>query len=319
MSEYLIKSETLQDIANALREKTGETGTFKVQDFATEIREIQSGGGDIDALIEGTLTEVTSNVTSIGQYAFYYSDKLTSVNFPNVTSIGRSAFASCSLTTVDFPNATSIGDYAFAACRALKTVDFPLATSTGNYSFNNCENLTTANIPNATSIGNSAFVACRVLKTVNIPNATSIGNSAFSGCNYGLKTVDFPNATSIGNSAFENCYSLTKLIIGTDNTTSPTLSNTNAFKNCYHITGTVNASHNPEGLKDGYIYVKADMVAETRTKTNWVTYATQIMPWVATVEELSNIDGTTYDHACVGEGVDSIEYIYDGDSWRIFR
>lgn len=231
MSEYyLIKGETLTDMADALREKTGETGTFKTQDFATEIREIEAGGGDLDAFIDGTLTEVTSKVTSMRDYAFYRAT-MTTANFPNVTTISGNAFTQCS-------------------------------------------SLTTAN---------------------------------------------FPNVTTVKSTSFYSCYKLTKVIIGTNTETVPTLSNTNAFQNCHHITGTVNATHNPEGLKDGFIYVKADKVAETRTKTNWVTYATQIMPWVATVEELANIDGTTYDHACVGEGVDSVEYYYNGTTWEVFR
>ena len=57
-----------------------------------------------------------------------------------------------------------------------------------------------------------------------------------------------------------------------------TLLNTNAFDKCYHILGTVDATYNPEGLKDGYIYVPDALVDSYKKATNWVTYADQIKP-----------------------------------------
>ena len=40
------------------------------------------------------------------------------------------------------------------------------------------------------------------------------------------------------------------------------------------------------------------------------------MPYVATVEDLTSIDGTIYTKACVG--TDYIEYTYNGTSWEIY-
>ena len=55
------------------------------------------------------------------------------------------------------------------------------------------------------------------------------------------------------------------------------LDNKNAFDYCYHILGTKDSTYNPNGLKDGYIYVPASMLAQYKVAKNWTTYATQII------------------------------------------
>lgn len=169
------------------------------------------GGGDeasvLDSLIDGSITELTSNATRIVGYAFFQRNNL-------------------------------------------KTVDFPLATS----------------------IDSTAFHSCTRLTTVDFPTVTSISNNVFSGCSK-LVNVGFSLVESIGSSAFSNCYNLTTLILRS--TTRATLSNTNAFNNCYHFHGTVNATYNPDGLKDGYIYVPKALIEDYKAATNWSNFATQ--------------------------------------------
>ena len=63
----------------------------------------QFTGSYARALVERTIRDEYTNdrVTTIGEYAFSHNTALTLVSFPSVTSIGASAFASCSkLTTV---------------------------------------------------------------------------------------------------------------------------------------------------------------------------------------------------------------------------
>lgn len=142
MSEYLIQEETLTGIADAIRVKTGGTASIPVSDMAGQIEGIETGGGDVDSMIDRSITEISSNVVSIGSYAFYGCSALISVDIPVATSIGKSSFESCSkLTSVEIPVATSIGSYAFAYCSKLTSVDIPAATSIESSAFYTCSKL----------------------------------------------------------------------------------------------------------------------------------------------------------------------------------
>ena len=130
-------------------------------------------------------------------------------------------------------------------------------------------------------VGEYAFQSCSNLTSANLPACTSLGSGAFHSCSK-LTSVDLPACTSVGVSAFQSCYNLTSVVIRTDSICS--LANTSAFNKCYHILGTVNATHNPEGLKDGYIYVPDALVEDYKAATNWSTYASQIKPLSEHVE-----------------------------------
>ncbi len=178
------------------------------------------------------------SVTNIGEYAFKYCWRLTSVTIPNsMTSIGRNAFRECTgLTSVTIPNSvTSIGNCAFSNCRGLTSVTIPNSvTSIGEYAFYGCSGLTSVTIPNSvTSIGNWAFSECSGLTSVTIPNSvTSIGEYAFYECS-GLTSVTIPNSvTNIGELAFYKCSGLTSVTIGNSVTNIGEL----AFYKCSGLT-----------------------------------------------------------------------------------
>ena len=127
-------------------------------------------------------------VTSIGSYAFYNCDSLTSVTIGNsVTSIAEGAFYYCSkLTSVTIGNSvTSIGDWTFYGCDSLTSVTIPDSViSIGSYAFYYCSKLTSVTIGNSvTSIGHGAFSICTSLTSVIIPDSvTYIGSETFYGC-----------------------------------------------------------------------------------------------------------------------------------------
>jgi hypothetical protein len=93
-----VQSENLwyQDIDGVLFSKNGKT-----------LYSYPTGGGAVYA--------IPSGVTSIGNDAFYYNDRLTSVSIPSsVTVIGDRAFYGCYwLTSIELSRRTRIGEDAF--------------------------------------------------------------------------------------------------------------------------------------------------------------------------------------------------------------
>ncbi len=230
------------------------------------------------------------SVTSIGESAFDYCSRLTSVVIPNsVTTIDYKAFANCSgLTSVTIPNSvTAIGGWAFINCTRLSSVSFNAekcikmgyrkdvqgvyfvfagctslttltigdkVTTIPSNAFRKCSALTSVTIGNSvTSIGDYAFGGCSGLTSVTIPNSvTSIGEFAFQSCS-GLTSVSIPNfVTSIGEYAFSHCPGLTSVTIGN----SVTSIGDRAFSGCSGLTKLVSLAVEPPTCDNGtFIYV----------------------------------------------------------------
>ena len=239
------------------------------------------------------------NTTGIGNYAFSDCTGLTNIDFPGAIDIGNYAFSGCTgLTIAKFPMSANIGEYAFNACSNLTSAEFPNATKIRMYAFNKCTSLTNIDCPNVTNIadrvfyncnsltninfplttyvGNSAFNYCRSLTNIDFPNATVIGSSAFDYC-YNLTNAEVPNMTTMANDAFGNCYSLIKIFISQTDKVCTIGGTSDPLLGCYHIQGTTNATYNPEGLKDGYIYVPASLLSQYKVTRGWSTVASQII------------------------------------------
>ena len=211
----------------------------------------------------------------IGSYAFEACTAITSINLPKATSLDSYAFYSCfALKSVNLPKAQGLGTNSFQKCTSLSSIDLPKATSVGSSSFSECGKLTSVNLPEITKVRSTAFNSCVSLTNVNIPKATAIESSAFLRCE-SLLTMDLPTVEDIYAGAFDSCGRLTRLILRTSSGSLCKLRNSSAFNNCYHYHGTVNETYNPNGDKDGYIYVPRALVDSYKSATNWSTFATQ--------------------------------------------
>jgi len=155
--------------------------------------------------------DIKDKVTTIGNYAFFDCNSLTSVNIPNsVISIGKQSFSYCSsLTSVNIPNSvTSTGTFIFSGCSSLTSVNIPNSiTSIADGIFEGCSGLTSIIIPNSViSIGGNAFEGCSGLTSMIIPNSvTSIGDYVFAGCTALIDvTVDWASPLSVPVSIFQD-------------------------------------------------------------------------------------------------------------------
>ena len=181
-----------------------------------------------------TKVVIGSNITTIGDYAFYGCKNLKSVMIgKNVTSIGKCAFAKdTSLTSIVIPDKVkTVGSSVFDGCTKLKTVKLGKSlTSISDKMFYKCSSLTKVSIPaKVTKIGKSAFASCTKLSSVTIgKKVSSIGSNAFYKCT-SLKKVIIPaSVKTIGGSAFSGCTKLVTLTIGNKVTDI----GKNAFQKC---------------------------------------------------------------------------------------
>ena len=258
-------------------------------------------------------TTIPSSVTSIGDWAFYVCEGLTSITIPySVTSIGYAAFSYCDgLTSVTIPSSvTSIGDYAFEGCSGLTSVTIPgSVTSIGSSAFSSCDGLTSVTIPGSvTSIGSYAFSGCSGLTSI----AVTSGNTKYDSrdnCNAiietstntliaGCKNTIIPNSvTSIGDHAFYNCSGLTSVTIPT----SVTSIGGYAFYYCSGLTSVT---------IPGSVTSIGDYVFANCNKLKSITCMAAVPPSVSS-DTFSNVSGLTIH---VLEGTKSIYETSNG--WK---
>lgn len=128
----------------------------------------------------------------------------------------------------------------------------------------------------------------RYFKKIKINNTNTCTNlSNVCMHNPYLETLDINTmdglTTTSSSGKIVSGQQLTKFILR--NATKVPPLNTNSFANCYHFKGTVDATYNPTGAKDGRIYVPDSMVNKFKTATNWSTYADVIVPLSTLVED----------------------------------
>lgn len=237
----------------------------------------------------------TSNVTNMSGMFFYCNNITTipSINTSLVTDMSYMFYNCEKLTTIpqlDTSNVTSMRNM-FYYCSQLTTIpQFDTSKVTiMNSMFFYCSSLTTIPQFDTSKVTNmrEMFYDCTSLTSIPQLDTSNVINMSymFYHCS-NLTTIDITHmnltSTSSTNSFAYNCYSLTKLIIRNMNTIPPL--NSNSFSSCYHFTGTTNSTYNPQGLKDGRIYVPDEKVNDLKTATNWSVYADIIVPLSTLVE-----------------------------------
>ena len=169
------------------------------------------GEGHEEANVDKLTVTMGKNVKTIGDGAFLYCSKLTSIEIPNgVTRIGAQAFHSSGITSVTIPaSVMTIGNEAFNFINALESVtiadgETPLTLENTYYgAFQNGDAGGTRytktvylgrDINNYNNRNRTEFDTVEEL-TVG-PKVTTLRPYMFAGC-YGLQSVDMTNATSL--------------------------------------------------------------------------------------------------------------------------
>ena len=245
-----------------------------------------------------TLTTIplldTHNVENMS-YMFQQCSNLTSIPQLDTSSCTNMSymFQQCSnLTSISQLDTSSCTDMSYMFCKCIKLTSIPqLDTSkvTNMYCmFEECGSLTSIPQLDTSKATNMSYMFgnCNYLTTIPQLDTSSCTNMSymFFYCRR-LEKIDitkFVGRTSYNNQFATNCNSLKTLIIRTMNTI-PTL-NSSAFDGCYHFYGTTDATYNPNGLKDGRIYVPDDKVESLKTATNWSVFADIIKPLSEYVE-----------------------------------
>ena len=154
-----------------------------------------------------------SNVTVIGQQAFWECENIVSVTIPEpITEIGEMAFCGCrKLENVNIPDTvTEIGKGAFSVCESLKDIQLPYGLEKIDFmTFCGCLRLESVDIPyTVTELGEKAFDRCVSLKSIYIPDGVkTLVSRCFSDC-LTLMDVSVYKYTKIDSGAFLGAHNV---------------------------------------------------------------------------------------------------------------
>ncbi|MGL4948591.1 MAG: leucine-rich repeat domain-containing protein [Mycoplasma sp.] len=195
-----------------------------------EVKELFQGkyGAAFSTQIKAKLTslkfEEGLQLTSIGNYAFYECRLLAVVDpLPEtLISIGDSAFKYCNkLTSIIIPELLeSLGKSSFSYTGIVSFTLPKLVEEIKDNTFDDCRSLTTFIIPEdskLTKIGNNAFFNCQLLTSITLPSLlTTIGDKTFNYC-YRLTSITLPPLlTSIGLRIFDSCTKLESIYVSNE-------------------------------------------------------------------------------------------------------
>ena len=250
-TDLATENMSINELVEAILALIGQKGAYNIvqnllDDGNSELVITDASGSnanELDSFITREISGVYTNdrITKVGLYGLGGCENLTSINLPNVVTVGDSGFYNCKL---------------------LKSVNLPKLTTLGRNGFNST-GLESINLPLCTKLGVASFSQTNKLVVATLPLVTSLEGSCFSYSS--VQKIDTSSVISIGAYAFGGAQQLDTLILR--NSSVCTLANsTNTFTNTKITAGT------------GYIYVPDNLVDSYKTATNWVTFANQIKP-----------------------------------------
>ena len=267
MAKYVIEDTTLNNTANAIREKTGKTDKITPSNFATEIASIETGGSS--TVTKGIIVNECDSDGYATDVSVVGMTKLPYLYLGCFNSESYASFIQKNIENVNLCDGiTEIGESCFAYDKKLKTIILPdTVTKIGRYCFRYCEELMLNKLPSMiSSLEERCFNGCLKITINEIPeNITTLKASIFEHCNAISEITCKGIITSINSKAFKDCTKLEKFVL-TNVTNVPSLDDVNVFL------------YTPIESGTGYIYVPDALVDSFKSATNWSTYADQIKP-----------------------------------------
>ncbi len=164
-----------------------------------------------NSLVEITLPDT---LTTIGEYAFYYSLELVKVNIgSSLKEIGSYAFAECSNLTSFNTNSTVevINEGTFAEDEMLEEVKIEGIKYVKDFSFINCLSLIDISFAGMIEIGMQGFSNCSSLVSVNLENVKKLGAGAFLSATK-LENVSMPKIEIIEAQSL-SCIAVSEIVL----------------------------------------------------------------------------------------------------------
>lgn len=130
---------------------------------------------------------ISSGITSVGAYAFYFCKNINSVSLPNtVTTLGKASFSNCNaLRTINLPyGIKTIPDFCFDYCSVLENIAVPSSVKSFGLSAFEHTGIINFIIPDGVEeLPYYLFGLCSQLETLTIPQSvTKIRIGAFYRC-----------------------------------------------------------------------------------------------------------------------------------------
>ena len=277
----------LKLLGDSIRERTGKTKQFSLEEMAQEIKDIPKGieltdiakrtfGGELImnsednikdyAFAYSQISKIYADSLNVGPYACYNCGNLTEVILPKCKNIDNHGFAGCiKLSKVELPECQQVGEYGFYNCNQLEEIRLPKVTSASLYIFSNTKRIY---LPSLST--NSTYLCVTGAELVDLKQLTGTTNDTSSATLRGcfpnsIKYIGFQNLingfhqTSTSNSIFYNNSELinNNVYMVMDMATPPVLSS---------IVGTF---RNQDNANKMVICVPANAIENWQTAENW--------------------------------------------------
>ena len=149
---------------------SGQTLTPEL--FAAAVQGAPEGVDTTKVKVADGVSEITGKIEEDSKTGVFNSSVQEIVLPSEMTTIGEAAFYMGSITELYIPETvTTIGDYAFSWCTGLTTIEVPGNVETiGEAVFMGCSSVTEITLNDGVqTLGERAFEMCDKLKTVNLP------------------------------------------------------------------------------------------------------------------------------------------------------